>query len=149
VGIEGSADYIGDTFVVAGGGADIWGAADAFRFVFQPLNGDGEIVAQVSGIENVNAWTKAGVMIRESMQPNSRHASLFASPGKGLAFQRRVATGGASVNTGVSGVAPVWLKLTRAGDLVSAYRSADGVAWTPVGTETIPMDRLVFVGLAV
>ena len=45
--------------------------------------------------------------------------------------------------------APRWVKLQRNGDLFSAYESADGVTWTLVGTETIPMGTTVFAGLAV
>ena len=33
-------------FTVAGAGADIWDTADAFRYVYQPLAGDGQIIAR-------------------------------------------------------------------------------------------------------
>jgi hypothetical protein len=32
---------------------------------------------------------------------------------------------------------------------MTAYESADGIIWTPVGSEIVRMGRLVFVGLAV
>src|SRR4051812_42983238 len=62
----GSASGSGQSFTVTGAGADIWGTADAFRFVYTPLTGDGTIVARVTGVQHVADWTKAGVMMRES-----------------------------------------------------------------------------------
>ncbi len=43
VGIAGDATFSGSTFTVTGAGADVWGAADAFHFVYQSLAGDGSI----------------------------------------------------------------------------------------------------------
>jgi len=149
VGRAGAASYDGSAFKVIGSGADIWGTTDAFRFVYQPLTGDGSIVARVTSVEAVDAWTKAGVMIRESLAANAKHASMFVSPAKGLAFQRRTATGGTSTHTGVAGAAPVWIRLTRRGDNLSAAWSSDGNVWSTVGSDTIAMTATVYVGLAV
>jgi hypothetical protein len=75
---------------------------------------------------------------------------MLVSASKGLAFQRRPAAGGTSVNTGGSlTAAPRWVRLQRNGNLFSAYESADGVSWTLVGTDTIPMGTTVYAGLAV
>jgi endonuclease/exonuclease/phosphatase family metal-dependent hydrolase len=135
---------------VAGAGADVWGVADALRYTYVPMTGDGSIVSQVTTVEPLNAWTKAGVMMRESLAPNARHAFMLVSPGKGLAFQRRVTTGGDSTNTsGGSGTAPAWVKLTREGSVFSAFRSADGANWTLVGTDSIAMGSTIYVGVAV
>jgi regulation of enolase protein 1 (concanavalin A-like superfamily) len=134
---------------MAGAGADIWGTADAFRYVYQPLSGDGEVVARVTSVQNVAAWVKAGVMIRAELTPGSAHAMMMVTPGKGNAFQRRTAGGGTSNSTPGSFVtAPYWVKLTRFGDAITAYESPDGLAWRTVGTATIPMPGVVFVGLA-
>ena len=114
------------------------------------MTGNGEIVARVASITNAHAWSKAGVMIREALTGQSRHASVFASVGKGYAFQRRPETAGLSVHTaGGSGTAPGWVRLVRNGDLFQAYRSADGASWTSIGSDTIPMTSTVYVGLAV
>jgi hypothetical protein len=146
----GSATHDGGLWTVTGSGADIWGTADAFRFVSQPLDGDGEIVARVASIQNVEAWTKAGVMMRETTAAGSAHATMFASWQKGTAFQRRPATGNASVSTaGVNTAAPYWVKMTRVGNVFTAFTSPDGLVWTQVGTETIPMAGTIEVGLAV
>jgi hypothetical protein len=75
---------------------------------------------------------------------------MFVTPAKGTAFQRRIATGGVSTTTaGVLAAPPRWVKLVRTGVTLAAYESADGTAWTLVGSETISMVNDVYVGLAV
>lgn len=151
VGATGSASGSGGSFTVSGAGADVWGTADAFRFAYTSLTGDGTIVAQVTSVQYVASWTKAGVMIRETLDPSSRHAFMLVSAGKGLAFQRRVATGGLSTSTaGPVATAPYFVKLTRAGTTITAYASADGAAWTFVGSDSFSnLPSTVYVGLAV
>jgi hypothetical protein len=149
VGVAGSAAASSGTFTVKGAGDDIWGTADAFRYVFRQLTGDGSIVARVATVQYVRAWTKAGVMIRQSLSADSAQASMFVSAGKGLAFQRRLSTGASSVNTGVAGTAPRWVKLTRAGTVVTAYASADGVTWTRIGQDTLSISGAVWAGIVV
>ena len=149
VGIPGSATATNGTFTVQGAGADIWGSADAFRFAYYQLPGDGSIVARVATVQNVNVWTKAGVMIRQSLTAGSPHASMLVTPGRGLAFQRRRTAGATSLNTSIAGTAPKWVKLERAGQVVMASVSGDGATWTAVGQDTIALAGAVWVGLAV
>jgi len=152
VGVAGSTSYASSTstFTVKGAGADVWGTADALQYAYIPLAGDGRIVARVASVQNVASWTKAGVMIRESLAPGSAQAFMLVSAGKGLAFQRRDATGGTSVNTaGALGKAPYWVRLDRVGNTITAYQSLDGSAWTLVGADSIPMASSVYIGIGV
>ncbi len=150
VGSAGSAQYLDDAFTVKASGADVWGRADAFHYVYQPWSGDGTIVARVAGVSNANAWSKAGVMFRETLTPGSAHAFMLVSVAKGVAFQRREVTGGDSVHTGGSmSAAPHWVRLDRSGSTFTAYESADGLSWTLVGADTIPMADQIYVGFAV
>ena len=116
VGRAGSATYSDGVFSVTGSGADIWGTADAFHFLYArtgDFGADLEVTSRVGTVQNIHAWTKAGVMLRASLDADSPHASLIVSPGKGIAFQRRLTTGGASVSTqGPLLTAPVWVRLT-------------------------------------
>ena len=150
VAAAGAATSVNSIFSVAGSGADVWGTADEFRFVYRTLSGDGSIVARVESMDNVNAWVKAGVMMRETLNANSKHAFMLVSPGKGLAFQRRASTGGDSSNTSAgSGTAPSWVKVTRAGSTFTAYKSSDGSSWTKIGSLSMNMTSTIYVGLAV
>jgi endonuclease/exonuclease/phosphatase family metal-dependent hydrolase len=137
-------------FLLAGAGPDIWGTADGFRFVYRPLTGDGEVVARVESLQRVDAWSKAGVMMRESLAPGSRHAAMLLSADRGLAFQRRAVIGGHSLHTsGGDGAAPQFVRLARTGTTFHAYRSVDGMTWTHVGSQSIPMAATIHVGLVV
>jgi subtilisin family serine protease len=149
VGATGNASLASGIFTIDGAGADIWGSADAFRFVYQPLGGDGTIVARIGGVQNVASWTKAAVMIRDSLAAGAVNATMLVSAAKGLSFQRRTTPGGASIATLAPGAAPAWIKLARLGTTLSAYRSSDGATWTLVDRATISMPRDVLIGLAV
>jgi regulation of enolase protein 1 (concanavalin A-like superfamily) len=89
-------------------------------------------------------------MFRNSLDANAVHATMFASYSKGLAFQRRGTVGGTSVSTaGALVTAPVWIRARRVGTSVTAESSADGVTWMTVGTETLPLNETLYVGIAV
>ena len=152
-GAIGSSTFSNGTFTVSGAGADVWGAADALQYAYVPLSGDGTIVARVGSIQFVNNWTKAGVMIRSSLAPSAAQAFMLvaAAPVKGVNFQRRLADGNAtSVGTaGTQATAPRWVKLVRAGNVISGYESVDGVNWTLVASDTFVMGPDVLIGLAV
>ena len=151
-GAAGQSSFTNGTFTVTGSGADVWGTTDAFQYAYRPLSGDGTIVARVATIQNVNSWTKAGVMIRSAASPSAAQAFMLvaASPGKGAPFQRRTADGSVSVSTpGPLVTAPLWVKLVRTGDVITASQSADGVSWSVVGSDTFTMPVDVLVGLAV
>ena len=150
VGATGSAFGDLETMTVAGAGADIWGTSDQMRFVYTPMTGDGTIVTRVTSLQKIVSWTKAGVMMRESLASTSRNVAMLVSASNGLAFQRRRSSSGTSTyNSGGGGAAPYYVKLTRVGSVFTGSRSLDGVNWTDVGSDTISMPATIYVGLAV
>jgi regulation of enolase protein 1 (concanavalin A-like superfamily) len=64
-------------------------------------------------------------------------------------MQWRASTGGASSSISVAGAAPVFIRLTRSGNNITAWYANDGSSWTAIGTATVVMSSDVFVGLAV
>jgi VCBS repeat protein len=154
VGAAGSAGFDGLRWTVSGSGADIWNTADEFRFAYHPLPNAFEIETRVETVQNVHPWTKAGVMVRTSLDANAPQASIFVTPGNGVSFQRRKSTAATSLATTRTGiVAPVWLRLTGLnGTIRGYYRKNLTDRWTLVGQDTIanyPSPFDVFVGLAV
>jgi hypothetical protein len=145
------------TYTITASGADIWAVngveADEFHFAYKMLSGPGSIVAKVESVDNTNVWAKAGVMIRESLDPDSAHAFACITPGSGVAAQGRYDTGGASFNINQVGVAaPHWVKLERdiSGNFTVSH-STNGSSWQPVqGTtpQNIPMSANVYIGMA-
>ena len=147
--LAGSALASGGTFVVAAGGANIWGTSDEFHFVYQPLQGDVEVIARLASLQYTDGRSKAGVMIRESLTGGSRYAFMMGSGTQGWGFQRRIETGDVSYRqSGPSGTAPGWVRLVREGNLFSAYRSTTGTTWSLIGSDTISMASTVYVGVA-
>ncbi|MEK3884666.1 glycosyl hydrolase family 28-related protein [Paenibacillus sp. PL2-23] len=150
VGIAGDAEYASGVFTVYGSGSDIWGTGDQFHYVYRTLYGDGEIVARVSSVENTDSNAKAGVMIRDSLDANAKHALMNITPGSQTQFLRRTSTGGTTSYTlGNSQSAPHWVRLVRSGSTFTAYESADGSSWTQVGSNTISMGTNIYIGLVV
>ena len=149
VGITGGASYSSGVFTVAGAGADIWGTADALRFVYIPVSGNCTIIARVASVQNIDPWSKAGVMIRETLAANSDNAFIAVTPGNGVTWQTRSTTGGNTGNAATAGLtAPFWVKLVRSGNTFTGYCSPDGVNWTQQGTATITMATTAYIGLA-
>jgi hypothetical protein len=148
--VTGSATLTSGTFSVTGSGADIWDASDQFHFVYQPLNGDGEIVVRVATLQHIDGWTKAGVMIRQDLTGNAPNAFMLVSAGHGLSFQQRATRGAQSTFIqGPAGVAPQWVRLVRSGTTLTGYSSSDGTTWTARGSFTITLPTQVYIGLAV
>jgi len=148
------------TYTMTASGADIWdisgigtGFHDEFHFAYKTLTGAGSIIARVDSVENTNGWAKAGVMIRETLDADSKHAFAAVTPANGVASQGRPDTGAASFNTAEGGItAPYWVKLERSiSGLFTVSHSANGSNWLPVTGATaqnIPMGANVYVGLA-
>ena len=75
--LSGSATHSSGTFTISASGADIWGTSDQFHFVYRPITGDVEIIARIASITTqAHRWAKSGVMIRESLTAESRHAMM-------------------------------------------------------------------------
>ena len=149
VGVTGTTTVSGSTITMEASGADIWGTADAFRYYHRPWSGDGTITVRVQSLENVDAWTKAGVMFRESTAPGSKHIMLIVSPGKGISIQARTVTGGASIEvTREAGTAPEWLRITRIGGTFFMSASNDGTTWRNLASSSFGMATSLRLGLA-
>jgi hypothetical protein len=140
------------TYTITASGTDIWNQSDEFHYAFKTLSGAGSIVAKVESVSDTDAWAKAGVMIRETLDADSKHAMMIVSYASGVSFQRRIETGNNSFNDDTSNItAPYWVKIERslAGGF-SAYSSANGTTWQKVGvSENIQMGTNVYIGLAV
>jgi hypothetical protein len=154
VGAAGSAYYGSGIYTVTGAGSNVGGSADGFYFANTTVTGNFDLVARLVSVQDVNRRVKAGVMIRETLAPGSRHAFAVATPRteRGLAFQRRVTTDGATTRTaGPAWNPPAWLKLSRRGDKITAfYRKDAGDAWTTLAAQTYKrLPATLFAGLAV
>src|SRR4051812_43232260 len=60
--LAGLTTYTSGVFTVVAAGTDVWGTSDQFRFVYQQVTGDVDVVARVDSILKIDSWSKAGVM---------------------------------------------------------------------------------------
>jgi regulation of enolase protein 1 (concanavalin A-like superfamily) len=120
------------TWTVQGAGNDISGGPDQFRFISQAQTADGSVSAQVNSQAATDPWAKSGVMVRLSDSPYAPYYAALVTPNNGVAVEYRSVQGGGMADMGGSGVAPIWLQVTRSGTTFTAYASSDGVNWTLV-----------------
>lgn len=127
---------------------DIWEESDQLVFTHREPMRAGQITARVTSLTPTDAWTKAGVMIRESADPQSRHALMAVTPGQGSAFQRREEPAQGTLHVpGPAVTAPYWLRLRwKDGDVVASV-SIDGKTWKETGRAAIPFAGPVLPGL--
>jgi regulation of enolase protein 1 (concanavalin A-like superfamily) len=150
VGMAGSASPTTSGITVRGSGADVWGTADGFHFVYRTLSGDGQIIARIGSLTRAHASTKAGVMMRDGVGPGDPNAFALLTPDGAVRFQHRTSPGGTTATSYSSTAAiPEWIRLVRAGNTFRAYFSPDGSAWTAGGSASIVMGGTIEVGLAV
>jgi VCBS repeat-containing protein len=118
---------------------------------WQTLIGDGEITARVTAIENPANHTLAGVAIRESLAPNSKHTFMGVTPEGGFTMLRRTSTDGQTTRTNSgSGTLPsLWVRLVRKGNIITSFRSTDGSRWTAVSRTNLSLGASCYIGLAV
>jgi hypothetical protein len=84
------------TYTMTAAGVDIWDTSDEFRYAYQQLSGDGEIVVQVLSVDNTHDFAKAGVMIRNTLDAGSANAIAFITPTGRVGWQYREVAAGTS-----------------------------------------------------
>ena len=161
--LSGSTTRDGDKITITAGGTDIWGNFDQFHFAHQLRSGDFDVAVRLESITQADLYTKTGLMVRESLDPDAAHVMALVFPSNaarnnndgGYEFQYRATAGGNAValyppqpqarvtfpNT--------WLRMTRVGDVFTAYSGSDGFTWSEYASTTLTFPNQVYFGLAV
>jgi hypothetical protein len=138
---------------VYGSGDGVGGTADGLHFVWRQLVGNGQITARIAAQPDASGNPVAGVMLRESLNPNAKSAFAYLSPGTGAQSVFRTTIGGTSVagaNPLPSATTPHWVKLVRKAAMVYCWRATDGIIWKDCGKAKLTgLRQTVYVGLAV
>jgi TolB protein len=142
-------DSASGEYRVTGGGANIWAKTDAFQFVYSKISGDVTLTADVRFLgQGVEAHRKAGLMIRQSLDPDSVYADV-ALHGDGLtSLQYRPATGADTQETRSDVKAPTRIRIERHGNQFTIAAGNDNDLKTS-GPVTVAMQDPVYIGLAV
>ena len=143
------------TYTMTARSDNIADPSDSFHYVYKQLSGTGSIVVKVESVTETSSSAKAGVMIRETLEPDSKYAMVFSRPDGGVRFRRRIETAGESTNSVDSRLAvPHWVKLELdAAGLLTASHSVDGINFVPFDDQTLGSSATVqmnnvFIGLA-
>jgi hypothetical protein len=154
----------GSATVAIGPGGEA--VTDDFYLVHQSLAGNGSVTARVTSLtgsvlpgqvprgvtppRGPQPWAKAGIIVKASTRPGSAYAAVLATPGHGVRMQWNYTGDTAGLPGAVSAASPRWLRLTRSGDTITGYDSADGSHWAKIGTATLAgLPRAVQAGLFV
>jgi ABC-type transport system involved in multi-copper enzyme maturation permease subunit len=128
---------------------------DTFYFVHRPLTGNGSITVRVTSLTEVTEsgttqqggaasaqpaavpWSKAGLIITAGPGQGSTYAAVMVTGSHGTRMQWNYTGDTPGLAGAVSAASPRWLRLTRGGDVITGYNSADGTTWTKIGTVTL------------
>jgi regulation of enolase protein 1 (concanavalin A-like superfamily) len=141
-------DSSNETFTVVAGGLNIGTSEDEFHFVWHQLSGDFAVVARVVSLSSLPEFAKAGIMIRESLDPDSAHAMVCLSPTGSVFRIHRNSSGADTSSDRADLAAPAWVRLERSGSFITASYSADGEIWVQFSQKSIQFSETVYVGLA-
>jgi regulation of enolase protein 1 (concanavalin A-like superfamily) len=138
--MKGGLKILGDgRFELYGAGEDIWGARDEGRFLYSEVEGDFDVTATVESMEDLEQYSKAGLMIRGSLDVDAP-AALITLFGSGEAQSPSRASKGGSMTapeTKTPGF-PVDLKLERRGERVTAWFRKPGQDWEKLAVHSVP-----------
>ena len=124
---------------------------DTYYFVHRPLAAHGSITVRATSLTGVietgltpqgparltpglPPWSKAGLLVTAGPGQGSAYAAVMITGRHGTRMQWNYTGDRAGLTGRVSAAAPRWLRLTRAGDTLTGYDSADGSQWTKIGS---------------
>jgi TolB protein len=150
-GCKASYDAAKGEYRITGGGANIWGAEDAFCYVWKKAPGDVTLTADIEWVGTSDtAHRKAVLMVRQSLEPGAAYADAV-SHGDGLtSLQFRGAAGEQTYQVFTQAEGAVRLRLVRQGSRFTMYAGKPGGELKPVGpVEYISLKNPVYVGIGV
>ncbi len=137
----------GDRLAVIAGGADLWTDIDQYGALFlDGAGGPGTVaVTRLVSQDPTDPNARAGLAMRNDLTGAGRaggYVLLVAKPQNGFLLLWDADGSGTVESVLRSGPAvtpsPAWLRLARNGTTFTGAWSVDGVAWTTVGTATVP-----------
>ncbi len=146
----GSVHFNGQTAVIRASGNDLAASTDSGYLVHQPLEGDGQIIARVSALQQSHPLAAAALVIRAGADAPATGAMILVFARGGGRFQSRTAIGEKPKITDCPRMTlPCWLKLVRKNNTLTGFFSPDGQLWESVGSQEITLPSTAQVGLAV
>jgi hypothetical protein len=142
----------GNGWNITGGGNGLGTSSDQCQLSCLRQNGDFDYKVRLDSLGLADAWSEAGLMVREDLTAGGRFATVLATPSiSGAFFEARITTNGVPA---FSGSFPVnypntWLRLKRSGTSFSGYAGFDGTNWALLGSATMTIPATVYLGFVV
>jgi TolB protein len=137
-------------YLITGGGANMWGQADAFHFLYRQASGDLTLTASVRFPHSGgNPHKKAGWMVRQGLGPSAPYADLVVHASGLTALQYRLTEGGNTREIQSKISMPETIRMVRLGNTFSLWAARAGGPLELAGSVEIPLADPVNVGLAV
>jgi ABC-type transport system involved in multi-copper enzyme maturation permease subunit len=159
-------------------GPDGEAVSDTYMFVHRALAGDGTLTARVASLSGAHTsfsatmgsavsessksqtgsqvqpglapWAKAGIILEPDTDQGTAHAAVMVTGSHGVQMLDNYTHDRPGLDGAVGPSSPRWLRLTRAGDVITSYDSTDGAHWTEIGTARLAgLPRTVQIGLFV
>jgi hypothetical protein len=126
-------DSSSGAYTLNASGSDIWDVSDHMQYVYERITGDGSIVARLVSASAPDFWTKAGVMIRDSLDPGAADDFMLDTPSPDhnepiMQFRDGDGTSDSDnhfTSTTPNVPTPMWLRLDRVGDTFFGYWAVD------------------------
>jgi hypothetical protein len=134
---------------ITGGGNNMWGVRDDFFFVWKKVPGDVVITANVKIVSDGAPHRKAGLIIRQDLEPGGVYADTVVH-GSGLTgLQWREKAGDLTRTVHFPIEAPTRLRLERRKNVVTLFASKDGAPLVEMGSTELAPFAPMYAGLGV
>lgn len=135
------------------GGAWTEARSDRFAFYHRPADGDAVLQVKIADLQDCGPQGGAGLMLRTALQSDAPFLLLEAAPAENGEVQIRLRSRpeqGAAIQPLAEADAflPVWLRLERVADTVTARFSPNGIDWQSLPPAQIQMPEAVEAGVA-
>jgi len=150
--ISGSATYSEEeqTYRINGSGTNMWFGSDEFHYLWTTLQGDFILRAEMAFEgEGVEAHRKMGWIVKNNLDPNSKHVNATVH-GDGLTSLQYRTENGANTEEVVSSVKGASLiQLERKDGIFIMSAGSYGEELTSVQLDSVSLDNEVYIGLYV
>lgn len=149
--IKGSSEFSGGQYRITGSGINIWAKQDQFQYVWREIAGNFTVTATMRFLGHGNEHRKAGIMVRQSLDPDATYADVVIH-GNGMPGLQWRSKQGEDTNTfdlPFDGPATFTVKLVRTGVRIYMYIAKGGAEPSEIAHTEVTFRSPVLVGLAV
>ena len=151
--LKGSAEFDASTgqYKIRGSGADIWGKADQFHYVWREISGNFAVTATAKFLTDGIGHRKAVIMLRKSLDADSPfiHLAIHGDGTPSVQFRNTKADNTNTVDFPIEGPGTWKLKLVRQGTAITVWIAKDGAPLRELGHTANQLGSPILVGLGV